>query len=190
MTADLPGLLRALVFAAAVLATAAALGAIAVQKRTINPFGRPARLIRRLTDPLLLPIERRLVRTGMNPRHAPWWLVGMTIFAGILVLSLAGWLGVQADAVRAAAGHGGSGVAYLLVDWTLGLLGIALIVRVLGSWMGASAHTFWMRPFFLATEWFLAPLRRLLPSFGMFDLSPLIAWFLIQLIRSALLGAL
>lgn len=190
MTADLLGLLRILVFAAAVLAGAAALGAIAVRKRTLSPFGRPARLIRRLTDPLLLPIERRLLRTGMNPQHAPWWLVGMTIFGGILVLSLAGWLGVQAYAVRAAARHSGSSVAYLLADWTLGLLGIALIVRVLGSWIGASAYTFWMRPFVLATEWFLAPLRRILPSFAMFDLSPLVAWFVIQVVRSALLGAL
>ena len=62
MTADLLVFLRALVFGAAVLAAAAALAAIAVQKRTINPFGRPAQLIRRLTDPLLLPIQRRLLR--------------------------------------------------------------------------------------------------------------------------------
>lgn len=190
MTADLLVFLRALVFAAAVLAAAAALAALAVQRRTLNPFGRPARLIRRLTDPLLLPIERRLLRTGLNPQHAPWWLVGMTFFGGILVLSLAGWVGVQVYAVRAAAQHSGSGVAYLLVDWTLGLLGIALVVRVLGSWMGASEYTPWMRPFVLATEWFLAPLRRLLPSFAMFDISPLVAWFLIQLVRSALLRSL
>jgi YggT family protein len=190
MTADPLGPLRAVVFAAAVLATAAALGAIAVQQRRINPFGRPARLIRRLTDPLLRPIERRLARTGANPHHAPWWLVGVTIFGGIVVISLGGWLEAQVDTVRAAAGQGGSTVAYLLADWTLGVVGVALIVRVFGSWMGASEHTAWMRPFFFATEWFLAPLRRLLPSFGMFDLSPLVAWFLIQFIRSALLRAL
>jgi uncharacterized protein YggT (Ycf19 family) len=47
-----------------------------------------------------------------------------------------------------------------------------------------------MRPFVLATEWFLAPLRRILPSFAMFDLSPLVAWFVIQVVRSTLLGAL
>jgi YggT family protein len=114
----------------------------------------------------------------------------VTIFGGIVVISLGGWLEAQVDTVRAAAGQGGSTVAYLLADWTLGVVGVALIVRVFGSWMGASEHTAWMRPFFFATEWFLAPLRRLLPSFGMFDLSPLVAWFLIQFIRSALLRAL
>jgi YggT family protein len=190
LTAEILVLLRALVFVAAAVAAVAALAAIAVQKRTIDPFGRTARTIRRLTDPLLVPIERRLLRTRMNPLYAPWWLVGITIFAGILLLSLAEWVAIQAMVVRAAAAHGGSSVAYLLVDWGLGLLGIALIVRVVGSWLGASPFTPWMRPFVLATEWLLAPLRRVLPSFAMMDLSPLIAWFLIQLVRSLLLAAL
>jgi YggT family protein len=190
MTADLLRLLRAAVFVAAAVAGLAALAAMAVQQRLVNPFGKAARTIRRLTDPLLAPIERRLLRTRLNPQHAPWWLVGITIFVGILTLSLAGWVAIQATVVRAAAAHGGSSVAYLLVDWGLGLLGIALIVRVVGSWIGASPYTPWMRPFVAATEWLLAPLRRVLPSFAMMDFSPLVAWFLIQLLRSALLAAL
>lgn len=189
-TGEVLRLLRAAVFLAAALAGVAALAAMAVQARLVNPFGKVARAIRRLTGPLLAPIERRLLRTRMDPRHAPWWLIGITIFAGILMLSLAEWVAIQAMVVRAAAQHGGSSVAYLLVDWGLGLLGIALIVRVVGSWVGASSYNPWMRPFVLATEWLLAPLRRILPSFAMMDLSPLIAWFLIQVVRSALLAAL
>ena len=190
MTADLLRILRAAVFLTAALAGLAALAAMAVQQRLLNPFGRTARTIRRLTDPLLAPIERRLLRTRMDPRHAPWWLIGITIFAGILTLSLAEWIAIQAFVVRTAAAHGGSSVAYLLVDWGLGLLGIALIVRVVGSWIGASSYTPWMRPFVVATEWLLAPLRRVLPSFAMMDFSPLGAWFLIQVVRSFLLSAL
>jgi len=183
-------LLRAAVFVAAAVAAVAALAAMAVQQRLVNPFGRTARTVRRLTDPLLAPIERRLLRTRMDPRHASWWLVGITIFSGILILSVAEWVAIQAMVVRNAAAHGGSSVAYLLVDWGLGLLGIALIVRVVGSWIGASAYTPWMRPFVVATEWLLAPLRRVLPSFAMMDFSPLVAWFLIQVVRSLLLAAL
>lgn len=189
-TAEALRLLRGAVFAAAAVAGIAALAAMVVQRRLIDPFGKVARAIRRLTEPLLAPIERRLLRTRLDPRHAPWWLLGITIGAGILTLSLAEWVAIQALTVRAAAQHGGSSVAYLLVDWGLGLLGIALIVRVVGSWVGASSYTPWMRPFVLATEWLLAPLRRILPSFAMMDLSPLIAWFLIQVVRSALLAAL
>jgi YggT family protein len=190
VTADLLRVLRALVFVAAAVAALTAAAAMAVQRRAINPFGRAARAIRRLTDPLLVPIERRLLRTGLNPQHAPWWLVGITIFVGILALSLAEWLAIQAVVVRSAAAHGGSSVAYLLVDWSLNLLGMALIVRVVGSWIGASIYTPWMRPFAVATEWMLVPLRRVLPSFAMMDLSPLVAWFLIQAVRVLLLRGL
>lgn len=183
-------LLRALVFAAAAVAAVAGCAAQLVRKRAINPFGRTARTVRRLTDPLLAPIERRLVRTGMNPQHAAWWLVGITVFSGILLITVAEWLAIEALTVRAAAKHGGRTVAYLVLDWGLGLLSIAMVVRVIGSWMGASRYTWWMRPFAWATEWLLAPIRRVVPAFAMFDLSPLVAWFLIWLVRAALVSRL
>jgi uncharacterized protein YggT (Ycf19 family) len=87
-TADLLTFLRYLVFAAAVVAAIAALAAMAVQTRRVNPFGRAGQVIRRLTDPFLKPIERRLALSGLNPQHAPWWILGITIFAGILLLTL------------------------------------------------------------------------------------------------------
>ena len=190
MTADLLVTLRFLIFAAAVVATAAALAALAVRTRRINPFGRTARLIRRLTDPLLVPIERRLLRTRLDPHHAPWWLIGITIFVGILVLTAVEWVAIEAVTLRAAAAAGSRGVLFVAVNWTFTLLGLALIVRVVGSWIGASRYTPWMRPFVVATEWFLAPLRRIIPSFAMLDITPLIAWFLLQFVRSLVLRAL
>jgi YggT family protein len=190
MTADLPNLFRYVVFAAAALATAAALGAMAVQTRRINPFGTTARFVRRCTDPFLEPIERRLVRAGLNPQHAPWWLVGITIFGGILLLTLVEWTAIQTLVVRSAIRQGGRSVLYIVLDWTFGLLGLALIIRVVASWIGLSPYHSWMRPVVFATEWFLAPLRRLLPPFAMFDFSPLIAWFLIQVLRATVLARL
>jgi YggT family protein len=190
MTADLLNLLRYLVFVAAVVAAAAALAVMAVQTRRINPFGPKARLIRRLTDPLLKPIERRLVRAGLNPQHAPWWLVGITIFAGILLLTLVEWAVIQALVVRSAIRHGGRSVLYIVLDWTFGLLALLLIVRVVASWIGLSRYHAWMRPVVLATEWLLAPLRRILPPFAMLDLSPLVAWLLIQVVRAMVLPLL
>lgn len=190
MIADLLRILRATVFGAAVLATLAALGAEAVRTRRISPFGRPARTIRRLTDPLLVPIERRLLRARMNPRHAPWWLAGITVVGGILVLTLVEWVAIQVLTARDAAAHGSRGLGALVLDWGFGLLGLALIVRVVGSWIGATRATPWMKPFVLATEWLLAPLRRVIPAFGPFDITPLVAWFLVQLVRTLVLSAL
>ena len=182
--------LRLAVLAAALLATAAAVAAHAVRTRRIDPRGRLARTVRRLTDPVLVPIERRLLRARINPQHAPWWLAGATVFGGILVLTFVEWVAIQVLTAGEAAAHGSRGLGALVLDWAFGLLGLALIVRVIGSWLGATRYTPWMKPFVLATEWLLVPLRRVVPDFGMFDITPLVAWFLVQFVRTLVLAAL
>ncbi len=177
-------------FGVAAAAILAALGAVAVQRRTLSPFGRPARLIRRVTDPLLRPFERRLLRGGGNPQNAPWWLVATAVFGGILTITAVEWLVAQGVALFLSATSGPQLLLPLLVNWGIGLLMLALIVRVIGSWIGATQHTKWMRPFVLMTEWFLGPLRRILPAVGPFDFSPLVAWFFLSLLRTFLLRSM
>jgi YggT family protein len=174
------GPLRWAVFAVVALTALVALLCMVVQRRLINPFGRPARAIRDLTDPVIKPIERRLLRAGGNPQSAPWWLLGAAIVGGILVITLSEWLLAQVQVAQAAASMGGRTLLAVVLNWALGLLSIALVVRVVGSWIGASQFTPWMRPFWLATEWLLRPIRRVLPPLGPFDLSPLVAWVLIS----------
>lgn len=179
---------RYAVFAAASLTSLGALAAMAVQRRTLNPFGRPARLIRDITDPVLKPIERRLLRSGGNPQSAPWWLIGIAILGGIVVVSAVEWVIGEAGSLRLAAQ--GGGMLRLLVSWSFSLLRIALMVRVIGSWLGATRYTPWMKPFYVLTEWMLAPLRRVLPPFGSFDISPLVAWFALSLLQPVVLRLL
>jgi YggT family protein len=183
-------LLRYAVFVVAGAAVAGALAAMAVQTRRINPFGRPARAVRRLTDPVLLPLERRILRAGGNPQSAPWWLMGIAVVGGILVVTLVEWLSAQVLSVAAAASFGSRSVLRLLVDWAFNLVILALVVRILGSWVGATRYTRWMRPFVFLTEWLLAPLRRIVPPLGIFDLTPLVAWFLLQVVRNYVLRSL
>jgi YggT family protein len=40
------------------------------------------------------------------------------------------------------------------------------------------------------TEWFLGPLRGVLPSIGMVDISPMVAYFGLSLLRGIVLGAM
>jgi YggT family protein len=91
----------------------------------------------------------------------------------------------------AAAQGGGRSLLYVLVDWSFGLINLALIVRVVGSWFGIGRWTTWMKPFYYLTEWFLAPLRRMLPTVGPLDISPLVAWLVLGwLIKPFVLGLL
>ena len=187
---DLAVLLRYAVLAAAAAAVLGAFGAMAVQARLVNPFGALARAIRALTDPLLTPIERRILRTGGNPQSAPWWLVAIAVAGGIVLITAVEWAAGQAASLAAAANLGPGYAVRLAVYWAFNAVILALVVRVMGSWIGASRYTPWMRPFVFLTEWLLAPLRRIVPPLGMFDLTPLIAWFVLQLVRDWVVRAL
>src|SRR5512142_3479567 len=92
MTLNVLLLIRYAVFAAFALAVLVALGSWLIRTRRLSPFGPVGRGLRQLTDPLMRPIERRVVRAGGNPVQAGWWLVIGTAILGILVISLAQWL--------------------------------------------------------------------------------------------------
>jgi YggT family protein len=163
------------------------MGAMLVQRRTINPFSRTARLIRRLTDPVIKPLERRLTRSGQNPQSAPTWLVGLALVGGIVVMTVAQWLARQLLVMEVARAYGEQTRALVilitLVNWAFALVEISLLVRVIGSWVGFDRYNRWMKPFVFLTEWLLKPLRRIIPPFGgMIDVTPIVAWLLLRFV--------
>jgi YggT family protein len=181
---------RFIVFVALAGATAVAVGAWAVRTRRLNPFSRLGQTVRRLTDPVLAPMETFLARRGGNPQNAAWWVLGIVIVGGIILLSGVQWIATTAIQTTHAVAEGPRGIAFVLVVWTSKLLVLAILVRVFGSWFGKGRFTPWMRPFYLLTDWMIVPLRRFVPQFGMFDVTPLVAWVLIIVIRNLILGAL
>ena len=172
------------------LAVAVALVAVmdwAVRTRRIQPFSGIARFARRYIDPLLAPIERRVVRRGGLPSSAPWWALGVVVVGGLLLIAL---LNVLDDFFsRVAFGISSPGrFAMMLVAWAFTLLRIALIVRVISSWFQISPWSKWIRWSFVLTEWMLAPLRRIIPTLGPVDLTPLVAYILLVIIQGAVLN--
>src|SRR2546428_9045348 len=104
--------LRYLVFAAFATSVLVALASWLVRTRRISPFGALGRTLRTASDPLIRPIEARLVRAGGNPVHAGWWLVVAVAAAGVLLITLWNWLVDTAYAVTAAFAAGArAGVA-------------------------------------------------------------------------------
>jgi YggT family protein len=75
----------------------------------------------------------------------------------------------------------------VLVSWAFSFLRLALIVRVVSTWVQISPYSKWIRWTYTMTEWMLAPLRRLMPNFGPMDVSPLIAFLLIGLVERLIL---
>ena len=181
---------RTVVFAAFCAALVVSVASWLVRTRRISPFSAVARTLRSLTDPVLRPIETRVVRSGGNPTNAGWWLVIGVALVGVLVLSLLDWVVGALAIVAGAAGAGPRALIGLAVALAYNVVVIALIVRVVGSWVGAGRYSRWMRPAYALTDWIVEPIRRVLPPFAMFDLSPLVAWFALWAIRQLLLSVL
>ena len=174
---------RVLVVCALVYASTVGLTSWAVRTRRLNPFGAWPRLVRRASDPVLKPIERRIVRSGGSPQDASLWLVGIVILGGLLLLTLLHWLAGVVVSLRIMAYAGPRPMARLLVDAVFSLLMGAIFVRVIASWFGVSPYSRWMRPVIAATNWIIEPIRRILPPLGMFDMSPMVAWLVLYLVR-------
>lgn len=73
-------------------------------------------------------------------------------------------------------------------------LTLVLLIRVIMSWVvmysrSETVQTIY-RVFYQITEPLLAPLRRILPPMGGFDLTPIVAFFIIQMIGMILIQVL
>lgn len=79
---------------------------------------------------------------------------------------------------------------YTFVDVLFNVLTLAIFARVLLSWFPMAADNPIGRVIYDVTEPILGPLRRIIPSFGMLDISPLVALLLLQVLRNILLASL
>jgi YggT family protein len=178
---------RYVVFVAFGASVLVALAAWLVRTRRVSPFTFAGRALRAMSDPLIHPVEARLVRAGGNPVNAGWWLVVFVAAVGVILIAALNWLAdVASGVIFAFAGGPRAGVALLIV-LTYRVLVTALVVRVIGGWLGYHRYTRWLRPVYALTDWVVEPLRRVLPPFGRFDWSPLAAWLVLMLLQRVLL---
>jgi len=173
--------IRRIVFALA--ATMALLAVVdwAVRTRRISPFSGIARFCRRVVDPMLVPVERTVVRAGGRPASAPWWMLVAVVVGGLIFIYLLEFLG----GLLAQLSYGLSQPATLpviLISWAFKLVELALLVRVISSWLPISPYSRWIRWSFVLTDWFIQPLRRVIPTIGMIDITPLVAYLLLAYI--------
>lgn len=157
----------------------------------LNPFGSLSITIRRLTDPLILPVRRALIGFGVDGKYAP--------LATILITILLAWFMVQVThSVLATIGgvlqsaRRGS-IAQLighLLSGFLAIYGLLIFIRIVFSWVMVSYSNRLMRFLVNATEPLLGPLRRMIPPVGMFDISPFVAFIIIWLFQAAIAGTL
>ncbi len=152
------------------------------------PQENPAmRIVTLITDPLIslsgkllgIPTYRRYDLSTIGELAAAviviW--VGRTLIVWVLQLLLYApmWF-------RNPLGSIGTILIFIL-RLVFDLYSMALLVRILFEWIRIPYSSRAMRFLWNITEPLLAPIRRVLPSFGGLDFSPLIAFFLLNLLQ-------
>lgn len=184
---ELYNAVRYVVFAAFAVSVLAAVAGWLVRTRRVSPFSALGRALRSASDPLIRPVETRVVRAGGNPVHAGWWLVVAVAAAGVVVMAVWNWVVETSYEVALGLAMGPRGTIALLIGFAYKVLLIALVVRVFASWFGFDRYTKWVRPAYFLTDWVVEPIRRVLPPMGAFDWSPLAAWLVLVVLQKILL---
>lgn len=157
----------------------------------LNPFGWSSLTIRRLTDPFIGPIRRALMGFGVDPKYAP--------LVTILLVVLLGWFALQlvSTIINTVAGVivslGGRTFVPIIGYVLYGMVSLYILlifIRIIFSWGMASYSNRVMRFLVNATEPMLGPLRRIVPLVGTFDISPIVAFIILWLLQSAIVGTL
>jgi YggT family protein len=161
-----------------------------VRTRRGNLFGPVARFSRSRIDPILEPIERKILRAGGNPASAPLWALAAVVIGGILFISVMDFLRAEILGLAFAVQGGPGGIFKLLVAWTFDFLRIAILVRVVSSWLPISPYSPWIKWSYVVSEPVLRPLRAVIPAMGPIDITPIIAYFLIGFLQGAVLRLL
>ena len=183
--ATLTTFLRTIFLVGGVVLAAVAVADWAVRSRRLNPFGSVARFLRARVDPSLAGVERRVLRAGGRPTATPLWALMAYVVAAMLVLAALEMVASLLRQAVFATALGGGGLLLLVVRWTFGFLSFALLVRVISSWIPSLGASRWVRWSYGATEWMLRPLRGLMPSVGVIDITPIAAYIALKILQWA-----
>jgi YggT family protein len=82
------------------------------------------------------------------------------------------------------------GIIYTIVQYGIGILLLALIIRAVASWFHIDERYAFIRFCAKLTDPFITPIRRIVPPIGMFDIAFILAFFLLITLQTLLLQAL
>lgn len=160
----------------------------------VNPFNWSSINIRRATDPIILPIRRALAAFRVDPKVAPFIAILLIILVGYFTVQVAGSVlntiaGILYAVTSRSPGMPVAIIGYLLFGF-LGLYTLLIFVRIIFSWSGLGYSNRKVRFLIRITEPLLGPLRRYLPTVGMFDISPIVAFLIVWVLQAAVAGTL
>lgn len=156
-----------------------------------NPFGTIGRFsykLKKHTDRMVYPIARFLARMKIDTRIAPLITILVFCVIGYFVLRLFYDVFFVIDGV--AAGIKAASITRIVGFLLYGFLGIyslLIVVRIVLSWVTSYGNRL-LRVLMKLTDPILEPFRRLIPTLGAFDISPIVVLFLLHFLQIAVAG--
>ncbi|MFP5261734.1 MAG: YggT family protein [Blastocatellia bacterium] len=157
----------------------------------VNPYGRVPYHLTRLTEPMVRPLRAQFGRGVLRFDMVPLLMGVMILVTGLFISNMIAQLG----GIIGAIGHNilvGTVIVPMMIGEFIKLAGllyvIAIFLRFFLPFFGVGYSNKFFHFLYVITEPLLKPLRRFFVA-GMFDFSPVIAMFLIQLLTSILASA-
>jgi YggT family protein len=161
----------------------------------LNPFGWLAYHVRQITEPMLAPLRRNPFALQTRRDIAPVLLVILVLLLWFFCHQLLGQMHNTIDYLTfgmnmLAQGDATRGLRFLFGGAVFGVIAIVvtcILLQVIFSWIGFYGNRI-SRLVTRVSEPVLGPFRRMIPPLGMFDISPIIAIILLNLIAEAVRG--
>jgi YggT family protein len=162
-----------------------------VQAADPNPFNWISRTSRRLTDPFVIPVRGGMMGVGVDPKFAPLIVILITILLGWFLLQLCGEVASTLVGLITSVRRTNfvAALGFILFG-AVSIYSLLIFMRIVFSWGRVSYSNRLMRFLVNTTEPLLGPLRRIIPPWGMMDISPIFAFILLWLIKAAIQGTL
>ena len=158
----------------------------------VNPYGRIPYHLTRLTEPMVRPMRSQFGGPVLRFDMVPLLVGVMILVTGLFISSMVAQLGSLLGAI----GQNillGSIASYVMLGELIRLAGllyvVAIFLRFFLPFFGYGYSNRFFHFLYVITEPLLKPLRRFFVA-GMFDFSPVIAMFVIQLLTSILASAI
>jgi YggT family protein len=150
----------------------------------VNPFAKIPYHLTRITEPMVRPLRSQFGGPTLRYDLIPLLMGVMILVVGLFIASMLGQFGAILQLVGFLLSSGQAVSAAMLAAMVrlVGLLYVvAIFLRLFLPFFGFGYMNPFFRFLFVITEPLLKPLRRFL-VFGMFDFSPIVAMFLVQLL--------
>ena len=157
----------------------------------VNPFAKIPYHLTRITEPMVRPLRSQFSGPTLRYDLIPLLMGVMILVTGLFIASMLGQLGFILSSISIIVGSGHA-LSYAMLSKVILLIGllyvVAIFLRLFLPFFGSGYTSNFYRFLFRITEPLLKPLRRFL-VFGMFDFSPIVAMFLVQLLTGFIASA-